>query len=478
MTIHNQLFTDTRGLDLKNLIQAFGPPHYPTTRNPVGTLNEDFWAAFIATHNEILFENREGEFYKYFPPIGIYRLLSGHLLLQQISNDILAASVKWPGYGALAQLRNARHICGVATHLKGYVQKEGAFDQQRDYIHVQNGVIDFQSGSPTLVSFDPKLIARNSIPINYAPGAKCPKFKGELLAPLNSADAGALQKIFGMYLGGINFLQMIVILQGVAESGKSQLAVVARDLIGSHNCAELRVNHLDERFELGRFLGKILLIGADVAGDFLSKPSAFRLKGMTGGDLLACERKFSNMLFYVAGTFNILITCNGRLVVKIDGDRGAWARRLLIFPYEQRKHVKNIPNFGHWLVQNEGSGILNWALEGLLAVKDEVDKHGALVLTPEQKKRTDALLDESEGVRHFVSMHIKADPNDDLTTAEIIEKYAAYCADPDRGWNINVRSVERELPNVMMQLFKTGVNTNIMRNGKKLRGYRNVTFVP
>ena len=476
--ILNQFLTDTAKLDLTKMIKTYGPPHYPTRRNPVGTLNEDFWAAFIAIHNEIIFENRENEFYKYFPPIGIYGLWSAHLLLQQISNDVLAASQNWQGYRALAELRNSRHLSGVLAHIKGYVQKEGAFDQQRNYVHVQNGVIDFSSGSPKLVAFDPKLISRNSIPIYYDPQAKCPKFKGELLAPLTSDDVAALQKIFGMYLGGINFLQMIITLQGVAESGKSQLAIVARELIGEHNCAELRVAHLDDRFELARFLGKVLLIGADVAGDFLSKPGAFRLKGMTGGDLLACERKFSNALFYISGLFNVLVTCNSRLVVKIDGDRGAWARRLLIFPYEQRKHAKNVPNFGHYLIQTEGSGILNWALEGLLALKDEVDKHGTLVLTSEQKKRTTALLDESEGVLHFITQHIKADPNDDLTTDEIIEKYAVYCAHPDRGWYPNRRLVERQLPNIMLQLFKTVSNNNILRNGKKVRGYRNVTYVP
>src|SRR6516165_3036390 len=227
-----------------------------------------------------------------------------------------------------------------------------------------------------------------------------------------------------MYLSGINFLQKIVILQGAPESGKSQLAIVARELIGPHNCAELRVAHLDDRFELGRYLGKILLIGSDVAGDFLSHPSAFRLKGITGGDLLAGERKHSNRLFYMAGVFNVLITCNSRLVVKLDCDRGAWARRILIFLYDQRKHLKSIPNFGHWLAHNEGSGILNLWLDGLLMGNAEVAKHGTLLLTPTQKGRTDALLDESEGVRHFVKSHITSDKVKDLTTDEIIEKYA------------------------------------------------------
>jgi phage/plasmid-associated DNA primase len=477
MTIQNNLFTDLRSFDLAAHIRDYGPPHYPTKRNPVGSLNERFWGALAAGYNEILFENRESEFYTYAPPIGIYEPFTQHLLLDQIANDIWTASQNWPGYEPLAQLCNVRHLNGVLAHIKGFVQKEGAFDQHRDYIHLKNGVIDLSSGSPKLIPFDPKLISRNSIPVCYDPKAKCPRFQGELLAPLCSDDRLLLQKLSGMYLSGTNFLQKIVILQGAPESGKSQLAITTRELIGHHNCAELRVAHLDDRFELGRYLGKILLIGSDVAGDFLSHPSAFRLKGLTGGDLLAGERKHSNRLFYMAGIFNVLITCNSRLVVKLECDRGAWARRILIFLYDQRKHLKSIPNFGHWLAQNEGSGILNLWLEGLLMANDEVAKYGTLLLTPTQKGRTDTLLDESEGVRHFVKSHITSDKVKDLTTDEIIEKYAIYCAAPDRGWFINRRQVERELPNIMLEFFHTVANGNIVRNKKRARGYRNVAFV-
>jgi hypothetical protein len=65
-----------------------------------------------------------------------------------------------------------------------------------------------------------------------------------------------------------------------------------------------------------------------------------------------------------------------------------------------------------------------------------------------------------------------------LTPDEIIEKYAVFCAHPDRGWYPNRRLIERQLPNIMLQLFKTVSSNNILRNGKKLRGYRNVTYVP
>jgi phage/plasmid-associated DNA primase len=280
-----------------------------------------------------------------------------------------------------------------------------------------------------------------------------------------------------MFICGNNFLQKIVILQGAADSGKSQLAIVARELLGAHNCAELRVNHLNDRFEIGRLVGAQLLIGADVSGDFLTHESAHKLKGLTGGDPQTGERKNSNTKFNFMGVFCILITCNSRLITRIDGDRGAWLRRLILFLYDQRKHLKSVPNFGLKLVHNEGSGILNWALEGLLKLNEEVGHEGDIILSREQKQRTEALLDESEGLRHFVISSIKAEAHKDLTTDEIIEAYALYCADPCRGWIINSHIVQRQLPNVMIQLFHTVPNGNIVRNNKRVRGYRNVTFV-
>src|SRR5262249_51064309 len=147
--------------------------------------------------------------------------------------------------------------------------KKDVFNEPKDFVHVKNGVIKITNGSPTLIGFSPKLISRNSVPIDYVPKANCPRFIVELLKPLPEADSKLLQKLFGMYIYGINMLHKITILEGASGAGKSQLAIVARELIGEHNCAELRVKHLDDRFEIARFLGKSLLMGADVSGDFL-----------------------------------------------------------------------------------------------------------------------------------------------------------------------------------------------------------------
>ena len=199
---------------------------------------------------------------------------------------------------------------------------------------------------------------------------------------------------------------------------------------------------------------------------------------MSGGDLIGLERKYSNHACSILGVFCILITCNSRLTIKLDGDRGAWLRRLIILNYEQKTHAKDIPHFAKKLVQDEGSGILNWALEGLELANKDVDTTGELALTDDQRNRVEALLDESEGLRVFIKAHIKANPLSDLTTQEIIEKYAVYCSDPDRQWSVSNKLLERQLPSIMLQEFHSSVSTHIQRNGKNARGYCGVAYVP
>jgi P4 family phage/plasmid primase-like protien len=472
MTIYNRLYTDLQCFDLGSHIRKYGPPHYSTERNPVGQLNEDFWAALEAEFNHILFENRENEFYRYNSRI--YERFSVHLLLQQISNDILQASEDWQGYAPLAQLRNAKHISGVVTHFKGYAQKEEAFENKAGLIYVANGVLKLDGSDIQLLPFSPQSISRNLVPIAYDPKAKCPRFKNELLGLLDSDDQLLLQKFLGLYLLGRNIIQKMLILHGIGETGKSTFSEVARKLIGPENCSELRTNLLHERFEIGSFLGKHLLIGADVSGGFLNSKGAYRLKAIMGGDLLDAERKCVNHRFQLPGTFNVLITSNSRLTLRLENDRGPWQRRLAIVEYEKPRTSKIIPEFAELLLRTEGSGILLEGLEGLLKLQSDIKSHGSLQLTQRQKERIESLLNESDGLRLFLQAGVEAAADQNLTSAEIVQKYAGFCL--KRGWNMTTRKTEEELPNLMMELFQVARSNNIERGETKLRSYRGVKF--
>jgi P4 family phage/plasmid primase-like protien len=471
MTIYNQLYTDLQNFDLGAHIKKYGPPHWTTKRNPVGQLNEDFWAALEAELNHILFENRENEFYKYNSRI--YERFSVHLLLQQISNDILCAADNW-GCALLAQLRNAKHISGVVSHFKGYTQKEEAFRNNVGLIHVANGVLKLDGDNVDLLPFSPLLISRNLIPIAYDRNAKCPRFKNELLGLLDDDDKLLVQKFLGLYLLGRNIIQKLLILHGIGETGKSAFSEVARKLIGPENCSELRTNLLHERFEIGSYIGKHLLIGADVASSFLNSKGAYRLKAIVGGDLLDAERKGSNYRFQLPGEFNVLITSNSRQTAHIEQDRSAWRRRLAIVEYEKPRTNKTIPEFAELLIREEGSGILSTAVEGLLELKADINKHGSLQLSQRQEQRVESLLNESDGLRIFLEGSVKSDAGGDLTSAEIIQAYSGFCL--QRGWSMSTRKAESELTDLMVELFQAVRSNNVERGKTKVRGYRGVAF--
>ena len=129
---------------------------------------------------------------------------------------------------------------------------------------------------------------------------------------------------------------------------------------------------------------------------------ASMLKVLVGGDPISAEGKGLNGDFPMFGTFNIVVTCNSRLRLRLQGDEGAWRRRLLVVRYENPPPEKRILDFDHLLLREEGSGILRWALAGFVKLQAEFANRGDFELTATQRQRVDSLLAESESLRLFV----------------------------------------------------------------------------
>ena len=458
----------------EEVLKEYGSPHFPTARNPIGTLNEPFWAALYRKEHDILFEPREHDFYEFGGDI--YRTVTSHVILNQIAERLRAASSATP-YQFLYALTGTRHINGVISHLKGQTQKEEAFENRNGLIHVANGVLDMTDTDIKLLPFSPDLVSRNLIPIRFDPKAKCSRFKNELLGLLDAPDRDLVQKFLGLFLLGRNVIQKMLILHGLGETGKSTFSEVARKLVGPTNCSELRTHLLHERFEIGSYIGKHLLIGADVSGSFLNSRGASRLKAIVGGDLLDAERKAANFRFQLPGTFCVLITSNTRLTAHLENDRGPWARRLALVEYEKPRTAKIIPEFAELLIREEGSGILLFAIEGLLHLWSDIDAYGSVQMTKAQRDRIEGLLDESDGLRLFLQDCVCRDAQSSLTTAELVEGYANYAM--GKGWNMSTGQTEKDLPDLMMEVFQVAKSHNVPSPNSKsgVRGFRGVRFV-
>jgi phage/plasmid-associated DNA primase len=239
--------------------------------------------------------------------------------------------------------------------------------------------------------------------------------------------------------------------------------------------AELRTNLLLDRFELFSFVGKSLLTGKDVPADFLTSAGAGVIKKLCGGDLINAEGKSLNSRVQMRGTFNIAITCNSRLRVRLEGDAGAWERRILVVPYEKVKPKKPIRDFEAILLRDEGPGILNWMIQGSVDHLAELKECGDFRLSQSQKSRVEALLCDSDSVRYFVQNALIAAEGADVTINEILLRYADFCE--MRGWGTPARrTVESQLPDLMLEKFRTAKRNDIKREGKSQRGFAGVAF--
>lgn len=440
-------------------------------------INEPYWAGLYAHEHVMLHEPEERKFYVYDRGTGLYNEESADRIKQEISGRLLEVSRSGnEDAKLLASMRTDRTLNAVVSQLRGISEHRHAFTERPSVVHLANGVLRLGDSGFELLSFSPEFRSRNRSPIPFDPKATCPRFLNELLAPaVHAEDITLLQKMAGQCLLGSNPVQRLLILDGKAGRGKSQYAGVLQGIVGLQNVTQLRTQHLGERFELYRFLRRTLLVGVDVDEGFLTSKGAPVIKGLVGGDWFDAEQKGGTGSFQMQGNFNMLMTSNSRLKVRLQGDVGAWRRRMLIVRYEAPKPKKKIPDFGDLLVREEGSGILNWALQGLIALREDIEAIGQIRLTPRQEAIVDSLLAESDSLRHFLQECVVDAQGETLTVAEITRAYAHYC--PDKGWDpLKDTEIARQLPSLMLELFRTAKAHDIKRDGRSHRGFRDVGF--
>lgn len=458
-------------------ISDLGPPAFFNKKGQPIKIHELFWARLYAREQIVLFEPNERRFYEYDSDTGLFVVLTEDAVRKTIAERIEKVSEEWPGFAAPRKFCSEACIRGVIAHLRGEVEKADPFRSDGLIIHLANCVLALrEDGSFTVEKFSPDFRSRNRSPVKYDPNTACPKFLEMILGHLEEDDRELVQKYAGQCLFGRNVTQSILLLTGEGRASKSALVLTIRGIVGAANAMELRTKHLEDRFEVGRMIGKTLLLGSDVRGDFLSGPGAGRLKAIVGGDTLDAELKGSNKRISLNGSFNVIVCSNERLRVRLEGDRGAWERRLLIVQYDRPFRGPPIPNIDQVLLREEGPGILNWCVEGVRKLFAEMASDGRIALSDRQRERVHTLLSESDSLRIYLRENIVRNTRgNNLTVAEIIEGYNAHCI--SCGWSpATGNQAQRQLEDLMLELYSVAKSNDIQRDGKAQRGFRNVRF--
>jgi putative DNA primase/helicase len=444
----------------------------------VKDIGEDFFAATLGDKGSpnapTIFLPTESKFYTYVPTEGIFVHQRDPVLFAKLSQlllDCARASRNSCNTSALEfGLRDSANLGGVLEKGRGLLQVSQDFfsTDLTKFIPCANGML--RLSDKTLLPFDPKYGRRNKLAVPYKPKAKCPVFLDTLMRSALDADAlDVLQRWCGLALIGENVAQRILILIGTPGGGKGTFVRVLTGIIGGANVASLRTQLLAERFEVGRFLGKTLLYGADVPENFLNHRGASVLKSLTGADPMTLEFKRSNESPLIVCKFNVIVTCNSRLTVHLEGDTEAWRRRLAVITYDKPKPPKVIADLDQQILANEASGVLNWMIEGLDKIRGE---GWQLKLNDRQQKTVDDLLLESDSDNLFVREALVRDDESELAVEDCFAAYVEFCN--ERGWSaLTKNTFSRKIGDAVVRAYGCTVHHDISNgNGKAQRGWR------
>lgn len=446
----------------------------------VADISEDFFAGTLSGDGSpkapTVYVPAEGRFYEYNAETGLYMEQTEHALAARLSPILLRCAQEAGDEvncgNLIYRFRKTAALRGVLQRAKGLLAvPHNYFDSGlTEFIPCANGLLRL-SGLEVL-PFSPESRRRNKLAIPYVPGASCPKFLDVLMKPaLCEEDIDLLQRWCGLALVGMNLAQVVMLLTGTAGGGKGTFIRVLRGIIGPQNMATLRTSLLGTRFELGRFLGRTVLYGADVAPDFLNCGSASVLKSLTGGDPMTLEFKSTNTRPEITCAFNVILTSNTHLRVRLQGDADAWRRRLRIVRYENSPPEKVVADLSESILAEEGSGVLNWMLEGLTRVRAD---GWTLGTTARQQRIVDDLLTECESHVRFVRDSLRKEPIGSLTADQVYEKFSDYCV--RRGWDTLAKAHFSTLIEdaVRRELGISRRNDIFGTNGKSQRGWKGI----
>jgi putative DNA primase/helicase len=442
-------------------------------------IGEDFFAATLGSKGSpdapTIFLPTEDKFYRYLPTDGIFGHQRDPVLLTGLSRMLLDCARECRDGCETKTLefrfRDSQNLTGVLKKARGLLTEPHDFfsTDLTEFIPCANGMLRFSDKK--LLPFSSTYRRRNKLAVPYDPNAKSPLFLDTLMRPaLDPDELDLLQRWCGLALIGENLAQRILILIGTAGGGKGTFMRVLNGVIGQTNIASLRPQLLAERFEVGRFLGKTLLYGADVPENFLNQRGASVLKSLTGYDAVTLEFKNSNESPLITCRFNVIVTCNSRLTVHLEGDTEAWRRRLAIVDYHKAKPKQVIADLDRKILATEASGVLNWMIKGV----DKIRADGwQLNLTSGQQTAVDNLLLESDGHNVFARGALIRAPGE-LTVEDCYTAYVDFCN--ERAWTaLTKNKFSRDIGDVVARIYGLTVRHDIKdASGKDQRGWKDL----
>jgi putative DNA primase/helicase len=300
-------------------------------------------------------------------------------------------------------------------------------DAKKHLLNCQNGTLDLSTG--IFRKHIREDLCSKITGVRYDPEASCPLWIDHLNL-IFDGDASFIrdfQMMAGYSLLGDNPEQIFFILYGSGKNGKtvtvSTLAGVMGDYASNMAAESLMVRKNSEapRSDIVKLVGARLITAAE--SDTSHRLSESLIKGLTGGDTITARTLYqTEREFKISG--KIWLSTNHKPVIK-GTDVAIW-RRVWLLPFEviipEKKRDQNILR----KLTAEGSGILNWMLDGL----KRYHENGERLRMPEKVAlATQAYRIDSYVIGQFINDRYILDisPDSVIARANLYEQYGCWC---------------------------------------------------
>lgn len=271
----------------------------------------------------------------------------------------------------------------ITDQIRGFTyMRPEEFGGPEGKISVANGVLDMETFE--LKDDDPDHMFLSSLPVEYDPDAEAPLWE-EFLEDVvpKQIDRMKLQEYAGYTLMHWSLkYQKALFIVGPTASGKSTFLDTIRGMLGRDAVSSVTPQELvDERFAAVELFGAWANIRNDIPSGVIENTGKF--KELTAGDPIKAERKYEPTFTFDPKAKH-LYSANQLPDASVDDD--AFYRRIMLISFPSTIPVNDRDPHLRDKLQEQLSGILNWAIEGYKRLEDQEEFTGAR--SPSEVRKT------------------------------------------------------------------------------------------
>ena len=323
-----------------------------------------------------------------------------------------------------------------------------------DLINLKNGMLDLSNSEPKLLKHDSKYLSTIQLDINYVEEA-CPFLWDKTLKEiLHWEDVKTIQEFFGLCLTKNTTFQKALFMVGEGSNGKGVITHVLERLVGLNNRSCIPIEKLSDEKLIGGLYEKLINISTETTAKGFIHDSTF--KTVVAGESIHANPKYK-IPFEFTPFCKMIITTNN--MPKTNDTSYAFFRRMIIIPFERQFSEEEQNKQLRYELEEELSGILLWAVSGLMRLR----KNKCFTVSDRNKKQQKEYQKSNNPVLLFVEECCYIEINAFVGINLLYEKYSNFCK------NSNYRALgKNNFSKEVKRQFKELVNNDNKKLGNRV----------